>query len=190
MIKNCNTCGKEFEKKPNVSKKNWANSKYCSRKCANIAVGENRRYKLSDWLKNNGPRTHVMGSNHYRWKGGLVKKKCLRCDGDFEVKWLRRETAMFCSIQCHAKYRNKGLSSENSRIRVTKEYIEWRKNVFKRDNFTCQLCGIKGVTLNADHIKSFSGHPELRFELSNGRTLCIACHKKTDNYGSKARLKK
>jgi 5-methylcytosine-specific restriction endonuclease McrA len=97
---------------------------------------------------------------------------------------------MFCSIQCHAKYRNKGLSSENSRIRVTKEYIEWRKNVFRRDDFTCQLCGIKGVTLNADHIKSFSGHPELRFELSNGRTLCIACHKKTDNYGSKARLKK
>lgn len=29
---------------------------------------------------------------------------------------------------------------------------------------------------------------KLRFELSNGRTLCVECHKKTPNYGYKAVL--
>jgi len=29
----------------------------------------------------------------------------------------------------------------------------WREKVFKRDNYTCQVCGKKGGYLIADHIK-------------------------------------
>ena len=59
-----------------------------------------------------------------------------------------------------------------------------RFEVFKRDGFTCQYCGKSppGVTLEADHIKPFSTYPELRLELSNGRTLCKSCHSKTSTY--------
>lgn len=60
---------------------------------------------------------------------------------------------------------------------------EWRQKVFERDRFTCQLCGQRGGRLQADHIKSFSAYPELRHVLSNGRTLCVGCHKLTPNYG-------
>lgn len=63
---------------------------------------------------------------------------------------------------------------------------EWRSEIFKRDNFTCQLCWKSGGKLQADHIKSFSAYPELRFDLSNGRTLCVLCHAKTPNYGYRA----
>lgn len=59
----------------------------------------------------------------------------------------------------------------------------FRNEVFKRDNYTCQLCGKHGGNLNADHIKSFSEYPDLRFDLSNGRTLCVPCHRNTDSYG-------
>ena len=38
-------------------------------------------------------------------------------------------------------------------------------------------CGQVGGYLEADHIKPFSLYPELRFELSNGRTYCKPCHK-------------
>jgi 5-methylcytosine-specific restriction endonuclease McrA len=62
---------------------------------------------------------------------------------------------------------------------------DWRKAVFSRDDFTCQICGIKGGYLEADHIKPFSTHHDLRFELSNGRTLCRPCHMKTDTWGYK-----
>lgn len=68
---------------------------------------------------------------------------------------------------------------------ATKEYKEWRMKVFERDDFTCLICGQRGGKLNADHIKRWSLFPLLRFEVSNGRTLCETCHKKTPNYGNK-----
>lgn len=61
----------------------------------------------------------------------------------------------------------------------------WRKAVFERDNYTCQACGQIGGALNAHHVKSYKNHPELRESVSNGLTLCVECHKKTDNYGGR-----
>lgn len=65
------------------------------------------------------------------------------------------------------------------------ENDQWRKAIFERDNYTCQLCGLRGGPLHADHIKPYAAYPELRWELSNGRTLCVPCHKKTPTYGRK-----
>lgn len=75
-------------------------------------------------------------------------------------------------------------------LRNTIEYRMWRDAVFKRDNWKCVMCGAKGgngkrVDLNADHIKPFALFPDLRFDISNGRTLCVPCHSKTDTFGHK-----
>ena len=78
-----------------------------------------------------------------------------------------------------------GVTKKNQIIRNSVEYKLWREAVFKRDNFTCQFCGVRGYRLQADHIRPFSLFPELRFALDNGRTLCKNCHKKTYSYGSK-----
>ena len=63
------------------------------------------------------------------------------------------------------------------------EQREWRTAIFARDAYTCQECGVKGGRLQADHIKPFSTHPDLRYDLSNGRTLCVPCHQATPTYG-------
>lgn len=83
-----------------------------------------------------------------------------------------------------------GISSENTKIRNSREYRDWRKSVFQRDNYTCQICLKRGGILNADHIKSFARYPELRLDLNNGRTLCLDCHKQTDTYGGKWKKEK
>lgn len=72
-------------------------------------------------------------------------------------------------------------------LRHRKEYKDWRSAVYFRDNYTCQHCGERGAELNADHIKPWSLFPDLRFDLDNGRTLCVPCHKKTDTYGVKVK---
>ena len=71
-----------------------------------------------------------------------------------------------------------GISPENKLIRNGTAIRLWRKEVFERDDYTCQRCNQKGGTLHAHHIKEFSKYPELRFEITNGMTLCRGCHKK------------
>lgn len=78
-----------------------------------------------------------------------------------------------------------GVSSENSLIRSSFEYKEWRNQVFRRDGWTCVLCGYRSKgkingrsDIEADHIELFAFNIELRFAVSNGRTLCRPCHKK------------
>lgn len=63
----------------------------------------------------------------------------------------------------------------------------WRKAVFDRDDYTCQLCFTKGGTLQADHIKCFAHHEDVRYDVGNGRTLCFDCHRSTKNYGTHKR---
>ena len=70
-------------------------------------------------------------------------------------------------------------------IRRSREYKRFKMFIRKRDK-VCVLCG-SSVRLHVDHMKSFTYFPELRFEPSNGRLLCFECHKKTPNFGSKAR---
>ena len=69
-----------------------------------------------------------------------------------------------------------GITPVNEALRHFVRYKEWRKAVFERDNYTCQECGRRGGYLEADHINQFSLYPKLRFEVSNGRTLCKRCH--------------
>ncbi|MGM0214928.1 HNH endonuclease [Enterococcus sp. AZ109] len=62
-------------------------------------------------------------------------------------------------------------------IRSSGEYARWRTAVYERDNFVCQKCGQVGGDLNAHHVKPFAKFPDLRFDISNGQTLCETCHK-------------
>ena len=75
---------------------------------------------------------------------------------------------------------------ERQASRLQLETRLWREAVFVRDDYTCQICGVRGsVKLNADHSQPWKNHPELRFDVNNGRTLCVTCHRKTPTFGSK-----
>ena len=98
------------------------------------------------------------------------------------------------SIEQRLKMRGKnngswkgGITPINKLLRRSKDFKNWQEAVFKRDNWTCQECNERGGKLHPDHIKPFAYYPELRFELTNGRTLCKECHMKTDTWGGGAK---
>jgi 5-methylcytosine-specific restriction endonuclease McrA len=104
-----------------------------------------------------------------------------------QLKYRARST---CSTACRSVLARRRAEKRRQEFGYTKHQLDrlaryspeaekWRKAVFERDDYTCQECGVRGTYLEADHIKPFGFFPELRYELSNGRTLCRPCHDKT-----------
>jgi 5-methylcytosine-specific restriction endonuclease McrA len=56
-------------------------------------------------------------------------------------------------------------------------YEDFRKKVLKRDGKKCMMPGCKSKNrLQVHHIKKWANAHALRYEISNGITLCKKCH--------------
>lgn len=83
---------------------------------------------------------------------------------------LIKRVAQECGISCIVPF-DIGQDGRNSAA-----YRNWRRDVLARDGYCCQRCGDTSGPLHAHHIKSYADHPDLRFDESNGTTLCVFCH--------------
>jgi 5-methylcytosine-specific restriction endonuclease McrA len=116
--------------------------------------------------------------------------QCVGCQSTFRrsPRDLRKGNVSHCSMAC--KRRN-GWGTKTPKVKLLRASIrarKWRAAVLARDNYTCQICGLRGVPLHADHIKPWARYPKLRFELTNGRALCVPCHRATPTYGRSRRI--
>lgn len=132
--------------------------KYCSNKCKGIAI--------------QGKVTWNNGRTHSEETKKLLSKIAIKSGKNPPILKGRN----------HPFWKG-GVTPINDKIRKSQEYVNWRKSVYIRDKYTCQICGQVGGKLNADHIKPFSDNIDKRFDINNGRTLCVECHRKTDTYG-------
>lgn len=133
-----------------------------------------------------------VGDKNPNYKGVRTLKNCIICGTEFlsrygdptKVKGLNK----FCSREClavkrsqtkgqsHPRYKDGTYSHGNRHFKYGSQHIKWRKAVLERDKYTCVLCGNRYIELHVDHIKPFKDHPDLRYEVSNGRVLCKFCH--------------
>jgi 5-methylcytosine-specific restriction endonuclease McrA len=58
-------------------------------------------------------------------------------------------------------------------------YKQFRMDVLKRDKFNCKMCKASGKRkkMYVHHIRKWANAASLRYETSNGITLCYNCHK-------------
>lgn len=164
----CENCKKEFNTIPSRIK--IGKGKYCSVICYHIS-------KKGKFTWNKGVKGYKQPKISEARKGKIPSLETIR-------------KMQLSHIGLFAKEKNPmwkgGITPINREIRNSFQYKEWRNQVFIRDNYTCQVCGQRGnIKIHADHIKQFAYYPELRFELSNGRTICKSCHEKTDTYKRK-----
>lgn len=124
---------------------------------------------IKNWARNKFCSPSCASKSHPSGRkgktGGQYQKDMVRLklSGKNHWKWIENRTEAL----------------EKHRIRGMIETKNWRNKVFLRDNFTCQTCGQYGGYLEAHHIKKWSLYPKLRYEVSNGMTLCRKCHLKT-----------
>lgn len=180
----CQNCKKDFIKKH--SKLN----KFCSSFCyfKGRVFSDETRKKMSDAMNklvldgrvawNKGMKGVMVGEKASAWKGG--KRSCIDCG---VKKTHHSKNYLRCNPCSKITFRGAGnpswrggITPENLRVRGSDEYKKWRQSVFNRDNFTCQRCCKEGH-IQADHVLPFALFPDLRFEVLNGQTLCVSCHK-------------
>jgi 5-methylcytosine-specific restriction endonuclease McrA/uncharacterized Zn-finger protein len=165
----CKSCGKEFK----VPKNREQTAKYCSKHCLGMA---------------NGKR----GKIQYKKK---IKIYCTNCNKEFEKKPSTIKNLNFCSVECMGVYYtdSKMFAGEKSGTWTGGDisyygsnWLNQRRKTRKRDNYTCQDCGITedeyGNELSVHHIipfRKFQGDWEKANQLSNLISLCeYPCHRK------------
>lgn len=129
----------------------------------------------------------------------------IKNDPSFRKKWLESkrgktpwnkgltssDTQSIKSKETHWNWRG-GISNIPT-ARDSREYKQLRLEVLKRDNYTCQECGDRNrkgrgsrIKLEVHHIVSVLENKTLANDKNNLVTLCVKCHRLTENYGSKA----
>lgn len=166
----CPICGKEFT--------TYTKEKVCcSKGCANKKM-RNRVLLVCDCCG----KDYDVPASVKKWND-IRNRKYNFCSNECRTSFLRGEHAP-AWIEDRSKIRN-----EDHSERQNAYMKEWRLKVYERDDYTCQMCGMKShagnpVVLNAHHIKPFSKNKALRTNVDNGITLCEECHKKTYKHES------
>uniref|UniRef100_A0A7C5UR65 HNH endonuclease n=1 Tax=candidate division CPR3 bacterium TaxID=2268181 RepID=A0A7C5UR65_UNCC3 len=202
----CFNCGKEFRHR---SGKKHQFNKFCSRECSakysgKILEKENSPHWKKEMIRVKKCLNCGVEIRNVPLKDILIEKQ-KHSDVVFTSRAITEfQKQKFCSMECSIKARvyKKGKNHPNWRggkselrntLSVNSKYKEWRKAIFERDNYTCQMCGKRGGLLQADHIKPFAlivrenGIKDVEdalkckelWDINNGRTLCINCHRKT-----------
>lgn len=164
----CTACGKEIQRTKRHAEK-WE-CHFCSSTCRGA-------YQT-------GKKTGESNPKYAR-----VRMVCEWCGNVFETWPSTEQKVRFCSMKCRNDWQSDmmkgknhhnwkgGTAEKRSCDMVSREYKAWRKAVFDRDKYVCQICGdARGGNLNAHHIKPYKDYPDLRYEVSNGITLCEQCH--------------
>lgn len=108
-------------------------------------------------------------------KGGISPMKGRKASNETRLKQsLARlgKTGVLCHNYISDRSLIKGRQDRNN-----PEYKQWRSGVWKRDNFSCRIADNNcDGRIEAHHILAWSTHPELRYKINNGITLCHAHH--------------
>lgn len=187
MVK-CIGCGEHFKRDIEQGQQN---RKYCSQKCYRKNLDITKKINYNPKRHSDEKIQCACGCkkqiDKYDYRG-RVKKYAIghTIKGRkriFTDEWLEKiHQSNIIKGKNHSKENHwnwkGGISTEEHLLRGTPKYNEWRKAVYKRDNWTCQECKVKQKNPVAHHIKSFADYPKLRYKLKNGITYCRKCHLK------------
>lgn len=199
--KKCLQCNKEFK---TLDK----NSKFCSQECYGKWKSKNYKGELNHRYNRVEIKcsycgkdilripSHIRENRHYFCNRDCKSKyhreviKCDYCGKEISKKHseLKKSNKHFCSVGCQKQYQSilehnpnynpNRTQEDRERGRDIEGYINFIKEVLKRDNYTCQLSGVKstGSNLVVHHLNGYNWYKEGRTDINNGVTLLKEIH--------------
>lgn len=149
--------------------------------------GYKNKYTIDNiklWLKNNGFSHIELLSDEYIDAHTDLKFYCKKHNEIIYATWNNVSKGKIC-YKCGLEKRsgennpryNPNLTDEERKLkRNYPEYIEWRNEVFKRDNYTCIISGVKR-SIVAHHLNGYNWYKEGRTDINNGITISVELHK-------------
>lgn len=169
--KNCGVCSRQFSVTP--CRKETA--KYCSRKCGDVIRGASRKRALTKLCDTCSKSFKYFPSENSRRFCSVICRKITHKSLRTSVEYRQRLSLVHKKSERHIR----GSSHWNWKggIYLKNFYpAEFNKKlkfeVFKRDNFTCQICKVRGGSLVAHHIDENKKNNKM----NNFQTLHNTCH--------------
>ena len=220
-IKNiaCDNCGVFFHRKTS----HLSNKNFCSRNCKNKyiltnGVSEATKRKMSESavrkLKEHPElleKIRISNIGRIRSRESIEKQR-VKVTG--QKRTLEQIERMKKNMKrgADSNFWKGGISSLKHLVDDCDISKRWKRSILERDNFTCQVCGQYGETLEIHHKIPFADilhkivdenptktkdelfeickKDPVLWDINNGVTLCHNCHKKTDSYGNNGFNKK
>lgn len=187
ILKVC-LCGKKFLVYTYPSRILTSRGKYCSLACKYKYRERPKglKYKIKvknkSWFKNGHTPWHTGKRGlHLSPQSEIKKGQSIGIKTQFKkelIPWNKGKEYFQIKGEKHPRWKG-GITPQNQKEYHSLKYKLWRKAVFEKDNYTCQKCGAKGIFLEAHHIYPHSMSSELKYNISNGQTLCVKCHNLT-----------
>jgi len=180
----CNFCGKEYK---------GEGKNFCSKQCywkwrkgKNLG-GEFQKGQIGYWKNKKGilkPNSGSFKKGNIPWSKGKSNPK-LKGNQNWKLRHTPRGKE-------HWKWQG-GITEVRKQFWDSAKYKKWRKEIFERDNYICQMCNAKNIFLEIHHkkernkiwkehniktLKEALNCKEL-WDKNNAITLCRKCHNLT-----------
>ena len=186
LLIKCEQCGKDIKIIPSLYKA--SEHHFCSYKCRSkhrsiYKSGENsEKYKrITFKCEICGKETNQIESHYNKCSHHYCSKECsnkgwtLYYSGENSPLYGTKRPDMLGE---NNPSWNKDLTDKDREDRrLIEELKTWKQNVFKRDDYTCQVTGKRGTELNCHHLNSYHWDKENRTNIDNGITILKDIHK-------------
>lgn len=136
---------------------------------------EKARERYNKLWEDEEHRNKISEQTKQQWQDEEYREHHIECT---KKQWENEDFRNKMSGENSPNYNSNLTEEEREKGRNIDGYTEWRDEVKRQANYTCDCCGKRGNgELHSHHLDGYDWCKERRIDITNGVCLCEDCHK-------------